>query len=310
MLTILGITGPIFLLIGIGFAAVRIGLLSRAEMRPLGVFVINVALPALLFKTMTQGKLGEVVNGHLVLAYTLGSLLAAGIGLAVARFVFKRDPLTSAVQAMGMANSNSAFIGYPIALQVFGPTASSALAAYALIESLLTMPLTQTACEVAGSSGRRWPTLLKEILRRLSRNPFIVSIAVGVGWTLLGIPMPVPLAKAVDMLSTASAPVALFCIGGSLAGLHLKGMLGDIGLIVAGKLALHPLCVFLVFLLLPIPDARLQTAAILNAAMPMMSIYPLLSQKFGKDSMAAAALVATTVTSFFTISALLWALGQ
>ena len=49
MLTILGITGPIFLIVGVGFAAVRDGLLTRAEMRPLGVFVINVALPALLF---------------------------------------------------------------------------------------------------------------------------------------------------------------------------------------------------------------------------------------------------------------------
>jgi len=309
LLTILGITGPIFILLGIGFAAVRSGLLTRADMRALGVFVINFALPALLFKAMSQRSLGELLSGQLVLVYTLGSLLAAGTVLAIACLVRKADLQSGAVQAMGSAVSNSAFIGYPIALQVFGPSASAGLAAYVLIESLFMMPLSLTLAEVGGSSGGRWTTVLKEILQRLSKNPFILGIAAGIGWSALGLELPVPVARAVDMLSTASAPVALFCIGGTLAGLSIKGMLGEIGLIVAGKLLLHPLCVFLVFLLLPGTDSRLQTSAIINAAMPMMSIYPLLGQKYGKEGVCAAALVAATVLSFFTISGLLWLTG-
>ena len=51
------------------------------------------------------------------------------------------------------------------------------------------------------------------------------------------------------------------------------------------------------------------TAAILNAGMPMLSIYPLLSQKFGQEGVSAAALVAATTASFFTVSGLLWMLG-
>ena len=81
MLTILGITGPIFIIIGIGFAAVRMGLLARTDMRVLGVFVINVSLPALLFKALSQRSLGELVSAELLIAYTLGSLLVAGLAL-------------------------------------------------------------------------------------------------------------------------------------------------------------------------------------------------------------------------------------
>lgn len=41
----------------------------------------------------------------------------------------------------------------------------------------------------------------------------------------------------------------------------------------------------------------------------MMSIYPILAQKYGQEGLCAAALVATTVTSFFTISGFLWLSG-
>ncbi len=309
MLTILGITGPIFILIGVGFAAVRSGLMARADMRALGVFVIHFALPALLFKSMSQRAVDDLVSGRLLVVYTVGSLLAAGGVLAIARLGRKADPQSAAIQAMGSSISNSAFIGYPIALQVFGPTASAGLAAYAPIEAAIMMPLMLTLADAASGSGGRWTSVLGGILRRLAKNPFILSIAAGIGWSALGLQMPLPLARAVDMLAAASAPVALFCIGGTLAGIRIQGLLGDIGLIVAGKLLLHPLCVFLVFLLLPLTDHRLQTTAILNAAMPMMSIYPLFGQKYGHENVCAAALVAATVSSFFTISAFLWLAG-
>ncbi|WP_374243810.1 AEC family transporter [Zoogloea sp.] len=309
MLTILGITGPIFLIVGVGFAAVRHGLLTRAEMRPLGVFVINVALPALLFKAMSARALGDLVDGHLLLVYALGSLLAAGLALAVSCLLRGRSLQVGAVQALGASMSNSAFIGYPIALQAMGPLAGSALAVYALVEGLLMMPLLLTLAEVAGSANRRWSAVLREILRRLTRNPFILAMGAGVLWTLLGVPLPVPVAKAVDMLSVASAPVALFCIGGTLAGLSLRGMAGDLSLIVAGKLLVHPLCVAAVLAVSPGSRPELATAAILNAGMPMLSIYPLLSQKFGQEGLSAAALVAATTLSFFTVSGLLWVLG-
>jgi malonate transporter and related proteins len=90
-----------------------------------------------------------------------------------------------------------------------------------------------------------------------------------------------------------------------LAGLSLKGLAGDIGLIVLGKLLLHPLAVFAMLSFLSF-DPTLKQAAIINASMPMATIYPLLAQKYGQEGLCAAALVATTVVSFFTISGLLW----
>jgi malonate transporter len=46
-------------------------------------------------------------------------------------------------------------------------------------------------------------------------------------------------------------------------------------------------------------------AAIMMAAMPIMGIYPTLTQADGLEEFSAAALLASTVASFFTLSALL-----
>ena len=53
-------------------------------------------------------------------------------------------------------------------------------------------------------------------------------------------------------------------------------------------------------------DPSLRMAAVLMAAMPMMGIYPTLAQAYGEEDVSAVALLAATVTSFFTISAWLW----
>ena len=46
-------------------------------------------------------------------------------------------------------------------------------------------------------------------------------------------------------------------------------------------------------------------AVVLATACPMFGIYPILAQKAGQEGLAAAALLGTTVASFFSISALL-----
>jgi hypothetical protein len=50
-------------------------------------------------------------------------------------------------------------------------------------------------------------------------------------------------------------------------------------------------------------------AAVLLAAMPMMGIYPILAQSYGKEDLGAAALLVTTIASFFSLSGLIWLMG-
>jgi malonate transporter len=108
--------------------------------------------------------------------------------------------------------------------------------------------------------------------------------------------------------------LSLFVIGGTLVGLPLRGMVRQIMPIAFGKLVLHPLAVLAAVLALPwigmtALEPSLRVAAVLLAAMPMMGIYPILAQSYGKENLGAASLLVTTLASFFSLSGLIWLMG-
>ena len=107
MLAVLTITAPIFILIALGFVSARIGLLNCEQIRGMGGFVINFALPALVIKALVERPIGEVLNLPYLLAYALGSLGVFGAGFGVSRWLRKDSLAASALTAMGMSVSNS-----------------------------------------------------------------------------------------------------------------------------------------------------------------------------------------------------------
>ncbi|MDP2407742.1 MAG: AEC family transporter [Hydrogenophaga sp.] len=313
MLDILAITGPIYLCIAAGYASVRWNLFTKADMRVFGKFVIQIALPALLFNALASRPLGEVVHPGYLLAFTAGSLALIGGALWVARGVQRKSLTESAYVAMGMTCSNSGYVGYPVMLLLFGPLGGVILALNLIVENLIKLPLLFTLADAGAHEGER-PSLLqalKQTGERLVRNPMIVAIFAGFVVALLGWQLPAVIARTVNLFAAASSGMALFIIGGTLVGLQVKGMRRQVSLIAVGKLLLHPLAVFAAITLLPllglpVVEGDLRTAAVLSAAMPMLGIYSLLAQRHGFEGFTAAALLATTAASFFTLSAILW----
>ncbi|PSJ21158.1 permease [Halomonas sp. ND22Bw] len=306
MLDILAITTPIFLIIGLGYLARAGGIIEAAPLQGVGTFVMYFALPALVIRALTENPLGEVFDPTYLLAYGGGSLAVFLSGLTLA-MTLQRKPLgTGAIQALGMSAANSGFIGYPVAAMVVGSQAALFLAMNMLVESLLIIPLALILAELGQQAGSGLGKALRETGRRLVRNPILIGLTVGVLLSATGLSLPSPLTRVIDMLAGAAGPAALFVIGGSLYGLKPKGMVRDIGQVAVGKLVLHPLAVFGVFLLLPDVDPTMLTGALLFACAPMISVYPLLGRRFGLDDIAAATLMVSTLTSFVTISLMLW----
>jgi predicted permease len=313
MLEILGITFPIFVTILIGFMATRMGLFDKSAMRVLGTFVVKLALPALLFRALAQRPIAEILNGSYLLAYAAGSLLVIGLGYAWYRRIAGLGPTVAAFRVMGMTCSNSSFVGYPILLLTLAPVAGVALALNVMVENVLVIPLLLALAERGRGAGGPWYRLVGQSLARLAANPIIIAVVAGLAASLVGWKMPAPLERTVSLFAMSSAALSLFVIGGSLVGLPLGGVGRQAVPVALGKLLLHPLAVLgavlaVPLLGLPALDPALRKAAVLMAAMPMMSIYPILAQAYGEGDFAAAALLVTTVASFFTLSGMLWLL--
>lgn len=313
MLDILAITGPIYLCIAAGYASVRWRLFSKADMRVFGKFVIDIALPALLFSALASRPLAEVFRPAYLLAYAVGSLIVLLGALLWSRFVKGKGLTESAYIAMGMTCANSGYVGYPVMLLIFGPLAGVILALNLMVENLIKLPLLFTLADAGAHVGEQpsLPKIISQTAQRLARNPMIVAIALGFAVSMLGWQLPSVISRTVTLFASASGGLALFIIGGSLVGLQIKGLRRQVAGIALGKLVLHPLALMLAISLLPmlgLPalQGELRAAAVLSAAMPMLGIYSLLAGRHGFEGFSAAALLATTAASFFSLSAILW----
>ncbi len=117
---VLSITAPIFIVIGFGYVAVRSGLMPQAAMPLLGRFVLYLTLPALIFGTLSQMTVREVIQIDFLSIYAIGSVASMLLGLILNRLLLKVDLVQASIRGLGVSASNSAFIGYPVLLQVFG----------------------------------------------------------------------------------------------------------------------------------------------------------------------------------------------
>ncbi|MNO94939.1 Membrane transport protein [compost metagenome] len=256
-----------------------------------------------MIKALAENPLHEVFERNYLLAYGAASLAVFAAGFLFSRRV-RGDSLSgSALGGLGMSMSNSGFIGYPIVAMVVGPKAAVGLALGMMVENLLMLPLALVLAEAGDQRGAGIGRVLRETFGRLLRNPIIIAISIGLCLSLLQIRLPAVPLKAVEMLAQASAPVALFVIGGNLYGLKIGKLFADVVQLGIGKLLLHPLAVLLFLLAFPVADPALRSAAVLYASAPMLSIYPILGQRYGLEGRCSAALVASTLLSFLSISA-------
>ena len=307
-MAIVTITLPIFLLIGLGYVCVWRRLFTPDQVRGMGRFVIMIALPALIFRSLVQQTLEDVLEWHYLAIYALGSLAMLLGGLAYARAVHGLAVTSATLRGFGMALSNTGFIGFPMAMQVIGPRAAIPLALTFIVENLVILPTVLALAESGQAGHAPAGVVARRIGASLVKSPLVIAIVAAGVALLLGVRPAGPLAKMIDMLAGASAPVALVVIGGTLFGLSAHGMVRPVLEIAFGKLILHPLAMVVVLAVLPIADPTLRHALILLASIPMLSIYPIIAQRYGEEKFCAAALLVTTALAFFTVSGWIWLL--
>jgi hypothetical protein len=305
-LEILSITAPIFVIIAIGYAVVRYRIISRDGIRALAIFVVNFAVPALLFKTISERTVSEILHVDYLLAYGLGSLLTFFAVFVIARRARTQSLTNSSVSALGGSFSNTLMVGYPVTMALLGSAALVPFALSLLIENFLMMPLALALADIGRNRQKGITKTLSGVLFTWIRNPLLLAILLGVLFSLFELDTPAIAANAVDLLSKTVSGVGLFVIGGMLAGFNYTGRLWDISLIMTGKLIVHPLAVLTVFYFLPTADPMVRTAGVIIAAAPMLGIYAAIGQRYELGEFCAAALVPTTVVSFVTITAFIW----
>lgn len=299
---------PVFGMIMLGFGFAKFNIIDGVAGKGLSLFVFNVAIPALLFKTMATLAAQDSAPWSLWAAY-FGGLALAWVAAALAsRFVSSLDVSGGAAASMATGFGNLALLGTPLALAHFGQSVAVPLGLILSIHAPLLWTAATLHREVARHSGQfSVLALAKELAFNLSRNAIVIALIAGSLWRFTGVGLHPIADKMLAMLADASVPTALFALGVSLSAYSLKGSWAGMFTIMALKMLAMPLLVFglshYVFNLPPL-WAKI---AVLFAAMPPGANAFLFAQK-NEEAVApiSGAIAAGTALAALTSAALLY----
>ncbi len=310
MSVLLSVILPVFLVIGAGYLAARRGLLPAEGVDGLTWFAQGVALPSLLFAGMARMDLSAAFDPALIGTFYVAATTSFLAGMAGARWIFGRGWEDAVAIGFVTFFSNSLLLGVPITERAFGPDAiASNLAIIALhspycyLVGIASMELAQ-----AGGAGRGVLGVPVQVLRTMARNPFIVAIALGLAANATDLPLPRAVWDAVDMLTRAGIPAALFALGGVLARYRPEGDLATILFVVALSLLLQPAIALGLGRLVGLDQGPLRSAVVTAAMAPGVNAY-LFAAMYGRATrVAASAVLLGTGLTMVTGAFWLWVL--
>lgn len=276
---VLNLTLPLFGLVLLGWLAARWKKLPEAGLAWMQFYIVYVALPAMYFQVLRKTPIEDLLNWKYI-AGASGSTLVIFIACyCLGRYLLKNNIATATMQAVAGSYSNIGYMGPAITIPAFGEAAVVPTALVLCFDNTLIFVLAPIL--MAFSASAQNENLLLTILRRVLLHPFILATIAGVAAAVIQPPIPEALDQTLDNLKLSAAPCALFAMGVVIA--HQKADLNspDIGILLAIKMILHPLLIYVVLTWIGIEDQIWLNTAVLMAALPPALNVFVLAQHYG-----------------------------
>lgn len=314
MQAVLDVVLPVFGLIFAGYLAGRFRILGQESSEALNRFVYYFALPTLLFLGMARVPTDQVLNAPFIATFLGGAIIAHAVAMLVGRFAFPGRLATRSLGALSGVFANTGYMGIPLFLTAFGPEGTLPAVIATVFNSAIMIGATVILIELDLSQGSGLTKALGDVARALLRNPLVTAPLLGIAWGAAALPIPRPMGIFGDLLGASAGPCALFAIGLFLASRTLKALMGgrraiEVVWLTALKLVLQPLATWWLAGLLGL-DPFWAASAIILAALPTGALVFVLASQYGLYiERASAVILASTVISVVTLSAIMIALG-
>ncbi|MCP4330360.1 MAG: AEC family transporter [Alphaproteobacteria bacterium] len=306
MHTTLAIVLPVFGLILCGYLVGRTRLLSIDGIKGLTNFVFYIAMPALLFRSLATLARPEGVDFSIVFAYFGSCLVVFGGGVLIGRYVFRNSVEEQAMLGMSATFSNSILLGIPLALAAFGDAALLPTMLIIGFHSLVLIGLPTIVIESHRSRGGRWHQVIRSTLSALVRNPIVVAMVLGVVFDSLGLILPDPVDRFLELLGRAGPPTALFTVGAALTAYKIGGDLREVSVAMVLKLVCLPALVWLGATYLFAVEPAWAAVATVIAATPIgVNVFVFANTYETYVARAAAGVLLSTAIAWLTVAALL-----
>jgi malonate transporter and related proteins len=298
---------PFFGLIGLGFACGKLVERPEAGLAWMQFFIIYIALPCLFYRLIADKPLGQLLNWPFILATTLCTYCAFAVSFAAGMWHTRFDMPQSVMQGVAGAYSNIGYMGPPLVLSALGPAASAPVAIIFVFDNLLLFSVVPLLMAIAGVEKRSALAATGDVAWKVVSHPFILATFAGMVASGLKVELPAALDQMMRWLAGAAAPCALFLLGVTVALRPLGRLPAEVPILVAVKLLLHPLLVWV--LLSAVGDfepAWIYAAVLMAALPPALNIFVIATQYDIGVERASACVLAGTAASLVTLTAFLW----
>ena len=296
--------GPILLLMAVGLLLQRCGVIDRTAAGKINRMAFVALIPCRLFSQVYSSDLGAVADMKLLGICLLGSAAVLALLCAIVpRLIGPGPALGEFIQ--GVFRGNAAILGLPLITNLYGDAASTVIA-LPLAVMVIFYNVTSPVVLAVYSGGSR--PKLKDVIRKVATNPFLIGTVLGVIVNLSGLKLPVFIEKTVDNLGTAGSTVALVALGAMIDARSFRTN-GKLALTASALrlLAIAPL-MLLLGSLLGLRNEQLAAVVCFFATPTAVGGYVLAKNVDGDGRLAGQILIVTTlmstVTMFLTLAAL------
>ena len=300
-------TMPLFLLMVLGYVLFQRHFLTESFLATANRFVYYITLPVMLFRDLASTDLRASFDlgyvGFCAAATTVSILVIWGL----CRLLFRdRKLIGEFVQAC--YRSSAAILGTAFIQNIYGTSGMSGmmiLGSVPLYNVFAVLILTLEAPERdTGSLGHQ----LRGSILKILRNPTLIAIALGLLASLIRLPIPTMVEKAMSSLGGMTSPLALLAIGAGFRGKAAVAKLCPTVLATVTKLLILPAIFLPLAVRLGFLDQNLVALLVMLGSITTPSAYVMAKQMGHEGTLTGSVCAATTVFSGITLTLwLFWA---
>ncbi len=319
---------PVVLIAALGYIARHRHWLSELEGAAIERLSFWFLIPCLLFHGAATAEFPADMHWDYLGGFYLVVMLVYFVGMAIGHWCYRYNLRELSIFGMGGAYANATVLGIPITLAVLGQAALVPMLVIICVHNLLIFAWGTALAEWGSPSNadtvgmalsaqahskETAPSVLGKVWRvctEMLLNPISGSLLAGSLFNFVGLTLPGPLDATLALLAGAAIPGSVFGLGAALTRYHIRGGIGRALVLVAIKLLLMPaLMWWLMSHVFEVERFWMQTAVMI-AAMPVgISVYVFSRRYECCETVAATAIVLSSLLSVVTISFWVWWLG-
>lgn len=286
----------IFVLIIIGYAFGKLKIFTNEMKMALSGFLLNCALPLSVLSSSQTEFSSEAFSGFII-CLVFGLVYLTCIVLFVPKLLtkLKFNPDRAKTTAMMLAFSNSAFMGFPIAQELYGETGLLYAVGYNISFNLILFSLGINL--VSSGSGK---FNFKDFLKKMITTPAMVASIAGLILYLLPFRLPLVIQDALSSASAIMMPASVLIVGCELSQIEFKKIFLNLSTYVISvvRLIVIPLLTAVVLALLRLDPTVIAVCVLLNA-MPAGTTNVILATEY--DCAPEFTAIATTQTMIWMV---------